>query len=149
MSQENTPQGRREQFEALLDALNARDFDSLTAFLDPEVEFRSVLAVAEGGPAYTGTDGLRKWADNVDSIWADWHQEVVDFREVSDDQAVAVTRATGRAKASGVPLDTCTGNVLTWRHGKGLRLAAYSDPRDAFDAAGARRSGCPPYARAG
>ena len=60
-----------------------------------------------------GIDGLRKWAEEVDAILEDWHQEVVDYREVGESQAVAVIRATGRAKASGVPLDTCTGNVLT------------------------------------
>jgi hypothetical protein len=24
---------------------------------------------------------LRHWAEKVDAVWADWHQEVVDFRE--------------------------------------------------------------------
>jgi hypothetical protein len=63
-------------------------------------------------------------------------QEVVDYREVGESQAVALIRATGRAKASGVPLDTCTGNVVTRRHGRGWRIEAYSDPRDALKAVG-------------
>ncbi len=86
--------------------------------------------------AYTGIDGLRKWAEEVDAIWEDWHQDVVDYREVGESQDVAVIRATGRAKASGVPLDTCTGNVVTRRHGKGWRIDAYSDPREALKAVG-------------
>jgi ketosteroid isomerase-like protein len=136
MSQETTPEDRREQFEAILDALNARDFGSLTELLDPEMEFRSIVGAVEGEAAYTGIDGLRKWAEEVDAVWEDWYQEVVDFREVSESQAVAVIRATGRARGSGVPLDTCTGNVLTWRHGKGWRNEAYSDPGEALEAAG-------------
>jgi ketosteroid isomerase-like protein len=137
MSQENV-KVVRQQFEAILDAMNARDFDSLAEILPREVEFGSVLAVAEGERAFTGIDGLRKWAEQVDAVWDDWRQEVVDFRAVSDNQAVAVTRATGRARASGVPLDTRTGNVLTWGHGKGWRIRAYRDPHEAFEAVGLR-----------
>jgi ketosteroid isomerase-like protein len=138
MSRENRPQDGRKQLEATLAALNARDFDSLTELLDPAVEFRSILGAAEGEAAYRGIDGLRKWAEEVDAVWEDWHQEVVDYREVGESQAVAVFRATGRARGSGVPLDTCTGNVLTWRHGKGWRNEAYSDPREALEAVGLR-----------
>jgi ketosteroid isomerase-like protein len=138
MSQENRPQDGRKQLEAQLDALNARDFDGLSELLDPAVEFRSILGASEGGAAYTGIDGLRKWAAEVDAVWEDWHQEVVDYREVGETQAVAVLRATGRARRSGVPLDTRTGNVLTWRHGKGWRNEAYSDPRQALEAVGLR-----------
>jgi ketosteroid isomerase-like protein len=137
MSEENV-EVRREQFEAFMDALNARDFDSLAEFLDPEATFDSVLAASEGKEAYTGIGGLRKWAAEVDATWEDWHQEVVDFRDVAGDQAVAVIRVTGRARGSGVPLDSRTGNVLTWRHGKGWRNRAYSDPREAFEAVGLR-----------
>ena len=136
MSQENRSHDGRKQFEVILDALNARDFESLTELLDPGFEFRSILGATEGEAAYTGIDGLRKWAEEVDAIWEDWHQEVVDYREVGESQAVAVIRATGRARASGVPLDSCTGNVLTRRDGKGWRNEAYSDPREAFKAAG-------------
>jgi ketosteroid isomerase-like protein len=136
MSQEQGSNDGRKQLEAVLDALNARDFQSLTELLDPAVEFRSVLGATEGEAAYTGIDGLRKWAEEADAIWEDWHQEVVDYREVGESQAVALIRATGRAKASGVPLDTCTGNVVTRRHGRGWRIEAYSDPRDALKAVG-------------
>jgi ketosteroid isomerase-like protein len=92
MRHEDRPQDGRKQFEAVMDALNERDFKLRTGFLDQ-----------------------RAWAERVDAVWADWHQEVVDFREVGDSQAVAVLRTTGRARGSGVPLDTRTGNVLTWR----------------------------------
>ena len=46
-------------------------------------------------------------AEEVDAVWEDWHQEMVVYREVSESQAVAVIRATGRARGSGVPLDAC------------------------------------------
>jgi ketosteroid isomerase-like protein len=138
MSQESRPPDGRKQLEAQLSALNKRDFESLAESLDPEVEFCSVLGAVEGEAAYIGIEGLRKWAQEVDAVWEDWHQEVVGYREVGESQAVAVIRATGRARGSGVPLDTCTGNVFTWRHGKPWRNEAYSDPREALEAVGLR-----------
>ncbi len=135
MSQQNVDV-KRQQFEAFIDALNARDFDSLAELLDPEATFDSLLAASEGKEAYTGIDGLRKWAEEVDAMWEDWHQAVVVFRDAGANKAVAVIRATGRARGSGVPLDTRTGNVLTWRDGKGWGNRAYSDPREAFEAEG-------------
>jgi ketosteroid isomerase-like protein len=129
---------KREQFEASIDALNARDFDSLAEFLDPEATIESVLAASEGKEAYTGIDGLRKWAAEVDAVWEDWRQEVLDFRDVGGDQVIAVIRVTGKARGSGVPLDSRTGNVLTWRHGKLWRNRTYSDPREALEAVGLR-----------
>ena len=59
-------------------------------------------------------------------------------RSRSDNQAVVVVRVTGRARASGVPLDTQTGNVLTRTPDGGWQLRAYSDPREALEAVGLR-----------
>jgi len=133
---QDAPNHKRELVEAMLSAINSRDFDSLAELLDPEIEFRSVLGAADGEEVYTGMDGIRKWADNVDATWEDYQLELVDFRDAGDEQAVAVFRWTGRAKSSGVPLDTLTGQVLTWRDGKGSRNVVYSHPREAFEAVG-------------
>ena len=67
MSQENRPQDGRKLLETMLDALNARDFEALAELLDPAMEFRSVVGAAEGEAVYTGIDGLRKWAEEVDA----------------------------------------------------------------------------------
>src|SRR5258708_33832811 len=104
MSQENRSHDGRKQFEVILDALNARDFESLTELLDPGFEFRSILGATEGEAAYTGIDGLRKWAEEVDAIWEDWHQEWVDYREGGESQAVAGVQAPGGARAGRNPV---------------------------------------------
>ena len=119
-----------------MDALNARDFDALAAQITSGMEFRSLVAGADGAGPHSGSEGMRQWADQIDAIWEGWHQEVVEFREVSDVQAVIIMRATGRAKGSGVPLDSLTGNVLTWRQDTGWEMVAYSHPREAFESVG-------------
>jgi hypothetical protein len=128
----------RELFEAFLRALNARDFDEIASLVGPDVKFKSLFAAANGAQPYTGVEGLRRSAQEVDAIWEGWHQEIVDYRQVSDAQAVIVMRSTGRAKGSGVPLDSLTGNVLTWLDDEGWEMVAYADPRDAFKSLGLR-----------
>jgi ketosteroid isomerase-like protein len=136
VSDETAPRVSRERFDALLGALNTRDFGALGALLETGVRFTSLFGGADGAEPYSGVEGMRDWAEEVDAVWDDWHQEVVEFREVSRDQAVIIVRATGRAKGSGVPLDSLTGNVLTRRDDGGWELVAYTDPSEAFEAVG-------------
>lgn len=130
------PRAKREQWEAITAAGNARDFGAVAHLYDPELEFYSVFAVAEGQEVYSGADGLQRWVEDVNATWDDWDSEVVDFREAGDNRAVSVHHLTGSAKGSGVPLDTQIGLVLTWRDGKAWRVVSYRDPREAFEAAG-------------
>ena len=56
--------------------------------------------------------------------------------DVDDERAVIVLRLTGEAKASRLPLDTCVGQVWTWREERVWRLVTYTNPGDAFEAVG-------------
>ena len=129
-------QEMRDTWEAITAAGNARDFNTVAHLYDRQFEFHSVFAVAEGQEVYTGADGLRRWLQDVNATWEDWYSEVVDFREAGDDQAVSIHRLTGRAKGSGVPLDTRIGLVLTSRAGKFWRAVSYRDPGEALEAVG-------------
>jgi ketosteroid isomerase-like protein len=136
MSQE-TPQGKREQAEAVVAALNARDFEALGEMpFHPDMEFRSVLTAVEGGTTYHGIQGLRQWAQDIDSIFERVNSELIDFREVDDERAIVVVRVTGLARTSGAPFDGRRTQIWTWRNGKIWRSEAFTDPREAFKAAG-------------
>jgi ketosteroid isomerase-like protein len=131
-----TPQGKREQAEALLAAINTRDFEALGEMpFHPDMEFHSVFAAAEG-EIYHGIQGLREWAEAVDSTFDRFNNELIDFREVDDERAVVVVRATGQARASGVPVDALLTQIWTWRDGKMWRNQVFTDQREAFKAAG-------------
>ena len=130
------PDDRRVQVHAVMDAINARDFDALARMpFTSDFEFRSVIAASEGR-VYLGLDGLREWAATVDEVWESFRAEPVEFHEAGHDRAVVVFRATGRAKGSGVPLDVRTAQVWTWRNGQLWRNDAYSDPSEALKAMG-------------
>jgi hypothetical protein len=75
---------RRRQAEALIAALNARDFDSgVWRELDPEFEFHSALSAAEG-EYHVGMDGMRSWAGSMDEMWEDFRIELTESRELDD-----------------------------------------------------------------
>ena len=127
-----------------MDAINSRDFDALDRMpFAPDFEFRSVIAISEGD-VYVGMDGLRRWAAAVDETWSDFRADPVEFREAPGDRAVVVFHATGRAQASGVPLDVRNAQVWMWRDGRLCRVDAYSNPRDAFHAVGLSEEAMPP-----
>lgn len=135
MSRE-TAREKREQAEALLGALNARDFEAIAEMpVHPDLEFHSIIGAAEGG-IHHGVQGLREWAEAVDSTFDGFRIELLDLREVDGERALLVIRLTATAKASGVPIDTQVGQVWTWRNAKMWRNEAFSDTRDAFKAAG-------------
>ncbi len=129
----------RAQVEQLVSALNARDFDAIAAtpLFDPEAsEFNSVISASEG-ETYRGIDGLREWARNIDETWDGFHIELQRLEPAGERRVVVEYRATGTAKASGVPLDIHTGQVWTFDDDWVLiRNDSFSDPRDAFEAAG-------------
>lgn len=133
MSPENVPD-KCAQYRAVVDALNARDFDAVTELVAPDLEFRSTLAIE--AQVYTGIDGLKRWAADVDATWEDFRVEVVECHDVGAERAVAVNRNTGRARVSGVPLDDVRGVVLTWRNGQAWRNVVYQHPEEAFRAVG-------------
>ncbi len=59
VSQENV-----EMMEAAYDAIARKDLDAFLALSHPEIEFRSLIAEADGG-AYRGHEGVREWWERV------------------------------------------------------------------------------------
>ncbi len=127
----------REQGERLMEAINARDFDALARdpWFHPEFQFHSALSAAEGH-YHVGVSGLREWAESMDSVWAEFHVTITDLRELQDGRLLVTYRATGKARGSGMPLDTQTAQVWSLRDGRLWHSQSYTDPREAFEAVG-------------
>jgi ketosteroid isomerase-like protein len=131
------PVERRQQVHALVDAVNARDFEALAKLpFHPEFEFRSAVAAVEGEVYRGGAQGLRRWAEAIDGTFDDFHAEVLEVHEVGEEQVLVLFHVVGTAKASAFPLDARLAQVWTWRDGKLWRNDAYADPHDAFKAVG-------------
>ena len=84
----------------------------------------------------TASRGQRRRWKNVNATWDDFSIAVAEVHDVDDERAVVVLRLAGKAKVSGIPLDTLLGQVWTWRGGKVWRIVTYTEPRDALEAVG-------------
>jgi hypothetical protein len=100
----------KEQVQTSTEALNAWDFEVLADVFHPELEHRSVFAAVEG-EVYLGIEGQRRRWENVHATWDDFRIAVAEVHDVDKERVVVVLRLTGKAKVSGVPLDTLLGQV--------------------------------------
>ena len=134
MSRE-VPPNKVTQVDLATDALNGTDFEALATVFHPELEHHSAFGAVEGD-VYRGIDGQRKRWENVTATWEGFRIDVAQVHEVDDERMVVVLRLTGEAKASRLPLDTCVGQVWTWREGRVGRIVTYTNPSDALEAVG-------------
>jgi ketosteroid isomerase-like protein len=132
---ETAPRDKRAQIQTSTEALNASNFEALADVFHPELEHHSVFAAVEG-EVYHGIEGQRRRWKNVNATWDDFSIAVAEVHDVDDERAVVVLRLAGKAKVSGIPLDTLLGQVWTWRDGKVWRIVTYTEPRDALEAVG-------------
>lgn len=76
-------------------------------------------------------EGTRAWID----VWEDMTVEAEECRDLDDSRVLALTRYSGRAKASGVELDRIGGDGATifyLREGKVVRIEQYFHRARAF-----------------
>ena len=84
------------------DAFRNRDLQAWLGYLDPDVEFTSLVLEIEG--VHRGHQGAREWWDNVVAVFPDWSPRVVDARDVAGRVLVQV-RAEGSGTGSGIQLE--------------------------------------------
>ena len=127
MSDENIENARRAYA-----ALNAHDFEGFLALIDPEVEFRSLIAESEG-QIYRGHDGVRKWWDGVRGSLGGLSFETRDFRAVDD---ALVTEIIVTGEVGGVEVPQRMWQTLRFRDGKAYWWHTYRSEEEALGAAG-------------
>ena len=129
MSEENVNLGR-----LAFDAWNRGDYDAWIDAFDGECEFWPLRAQLEGRP-YRGHDGLRQFADDLTEEWEHVRFVLSEARDAGN-QVVALAQIEARGRASGAELHIPIGVVATMRAGKIVEARMYSDPAEAFEAAG-------------
>jgi|SRR3954452_757620 len=126
MSQENL-----ELMEAAFDAISRKDLDAFLALAHPEIEFRSLIAEAEG-QTFHGHEGVREWWDAViRSLDIQPRPEGIEgFR----DRGVTCLRLAGRVAGVEVPQTMW----LSWRIGDGQLVwwANFRSETEALEAVG-------------
>ena len=107
----------------------------MLAFLDPEVEYRGVPVVLEGGAAR----GHRGWLAAWDAYLAATEDARMTLQQVADlggDQVLGVAEFTARWKGSGMTLTEPRFAVMRLRAGLIVEVGVYRDRAEALRAAG-------------
>src|SRR4051794_13502925 len=102
------------------EAFRRRDLEAFVDFMDPEVEFVSLVLEVEG--TYRGHDGIRQWWDDILAVFPDWQPRVEDARKVGE-RVVLRVLAEGAGTGSGIDLDrviwqvaeVSDGRMKSWR----------------------------------
>jgi ketosteroid isomerase-like protein len=119
-----------------LTAFAERGLDAMAEFWDADIDWRAI----EGPPGDVGEMHgaeavrryLQEWIDMFDTV-TNIAEELL---EIGDDRVLAVQRATGRAKASGVETEIRYAVVYTLRAGTIVRGPEYIDRKQALEAVG-------------
>jgi ketosteroid isomerase-like protein len=107
-------------------AFNARDVDAIVAFFDPNIEYHSTFAAADG-VVYHGHDGIRSWHRNLRDAWGeDIRVEVEAYFDLGEETlAFTVWHARGRRSGAEVALQGAL--MFRWRDGRAAYGKGYVD----------------------
>ena len=135
LSEQPTSQRNLEVVRQLGAAARRRDLRQLLELTDPQVEWRSLLAVLGEAGSYRGHDGIRQYLSDLDETFETFRTNIDDLVGVGD-VVVAVGRIQYRGMGSGVETETPVGWVFKLRKGKVLQVRAFREPEKALDEVG-------------
>jgi ketosteroid isomerase-like protein len=131
MSQENVA-----VIEEVMAAWNSHDLERWLRCWDPTCNWRPRLrGQVEGAQTYRGHEGLRRYWEEDDAVWDEFHVELSDFRHVGED-VVAVGVGRARGKESGVDTTSPLAFRFRIRDGRIVRGESYLDVNEALDGVG-------------
>lgn len=125
---------RDQEIALLVEGINRRNLDGISATAHPGFEFHAAIGAVEQR-VYVGAVGMLEFVANMDAIWDGYHVALRGVQHAGE-RAVAVMHITGRARASGVPIEQDIAQLITWRDGRMWRVVAYTVPAEALKAAG-------------
>jgi ketosteroid isomerase-like protein len=117
-------------------AFNRGDLDTWSEYWADDIDYRAIEgAVDDRGPIH-GKDAYRAYAQDWLDTFDDFRLEPVEQIAAGEDKVIAVVRASGRAKLSGVETDLTFAILYTIRDGKIARGREYWTRDEALEAAG-------------
>jgi ketosteroid isomerase-like protein len=102
--------------------------------LDPEIEIDMSRRMFDP-EIYRGIDEVRRFRDELAASWGSYEvvpEEVLD----AGDKLVAMVIVRAQGALSEAPVEVRVAHVLTFRHGKLLRLEYFGDREEALRAVG-------------
>ena len=128
MSQENVDLVR-----GCYEALAADDIEGFLAYLDPEIEFTSLILEIEG--TFHGHGGVREWWTGLRSVFPDWYPSLVDVQTFGP-WVVVHAQGSGSGGTSGVGVVGDFWQVGEVREGRLISYRGVRTEQEALEAAG-------------
>ena len=127
MSQENV-----EIVYRAYDAIRRHDIEAFVREQHPDVVGVVHVMQAEGD-VYRGHSGMRRFLEEIFSVFPDWYPEVVQAEDHGD-TVLAEIRLAGRGVRSGIAAEQNIWQVLKFRDGKGISFHGYGTRAEALEA---------------
>jgi len=119
------------------DAFNRRDLDAYLEFLDPAVEFRSLVVGMEG--TYRGHEGIGRYWRDLFAASPDFTLEIVDVRDLGD-RTLTTFNVRGHGAGSDILVEQTVWSVARARASgeKAVWIANFATEEAALEAVGLR-----------
>jgi ketosteroid isomerase-like protein len=116
------------------EAIRRNDAETCVGYARADAEIISYLMGVEG-TIYHGHSGVRRYLDDVFSIFPNWHPEIVCVEDHGD-VVIAEIRMAGSGASSGLEIEQTTWQLTRFREGKLAGFTAYGTRAAALEAAG-------------
>jgi ketosteroid isomerase-like protein len=120
-----------------LDSFNRRDRAAWLALCDPGIENVLPRDWPESG-SIRGAESVWDFYIEAEKVWGASSYEFVEVIDAGDDKVVAHQRGDMEGKASGAAVAFGYWPVFTIRNRRVLRIVWFTDPAEAYEAAGLR-----------
>ena len=119
-----------------IEAINARDLDSLADLVAPGVVWDDTEGFAGLRSVHSGQAALRRWLEAVLEPWVNLRLVIEEVRDGTDDRVYLDTTMRGRGRASGAQTDVRVWMVFWLTGGKIAKRRLFWDRNVALEAAG-------------
>jgi ketosteroid isomerase-like protein len=119
-------------------AFNRGDLDTWSEHWADDIDYRAAEGAPDDQGPIHGKDALRAYLQDWLDTFDHFRSEPVELIDAGEEQVIAVTRISGRAKLSGVETDLTYAVLYTIRDGKIARGREYWSRDEALEAAGLR-----------
>ncbi len=127
-----------EMLREAYEALNEGNIEGAIAVLDEDAQWCEHSDLPEAG-LYSGRDSIRTFLESFLESWQDFHQETEELIP-GDGRVLIMLRSRQRGKGSGIDVEAQYAHLWTMQDGRGVRVDAYFDRKEALRALKGRSS---------
>jgi ketosteroid isomerase-like protein len=121
-----------ETLRSAYEALNRGDIEGAIAVLDEDAEWTEHSDLPEAG-VYRGREAIREFLMQFLESWQEFRQETEEL--IAGESCVLIMlRSYQRGKGSGIDVEARYAHLWTMKDGRGVRVDAYFDRKEALKA---------------